>query len=70
MCPNDQKYEPGARRRRDVTNFNSTLSEIGSRVSGRFRVISPDDIAELQNREHLVSFIPGNLQKDHSGKDQ
>lgn len=60
MCPDDQKYEPGKRRRRDVT-FNTTFSDLGSKVSGRFRVITPEDVAELNSRENLVAFIPGKL---------
>lgn len=59
MCPNEQKLEPGARRRRRDVSFNSTVFESGNKISGRFRVVSPDDFAELQSREQLVAFVPG-----------
>lgn len=53
MCPEEHKFEPGKRRRRDV-GFNETLGDFGSRVSGRFRVVSEDDITDLAIREHYI----------------
>ncbi|KAL0277611.1 UNVERIFIED_CONTAM: hypothetical protein PYX00_004845 [Menopon gallinae] len=55
MCPDPQKFEPGKRRRRDV-GFNETLGDFGSRVSGRFRVVSEDDISDLAIREHYIQL--------------
>lgn len=51
MCPENQKLEPG-RRRRDIY-FNETTTEIGKKVSGRFRVLAEEDLSALEMREHL-----------------
>ncbi|KAK6622556.1 hypothetical protein RUM44_002368 [Polyplax serrata] len=54
MCPEEQKLEPG-RRRRDIS-YNETIADGGKKVSGRIRVLAEEDLTALEIREQLTTM--------------
>lgn len=66
MCPEEQKYEPGKRRRKRDLAFNSSIMDLDQKISGRLRVVSPEDIADLTTRERSI-FLKTGINLHHNG---